>query len=60
MNPVAIAFAVAVPAAFVAGVLFSKSVLGEAFALKQHVTEAEIRIREDISSLLGKAAKKVG
>jgi hypothetical protein len=57
MSPTA--FALAVPAAFVAGVIFHKYVISEAQAIKQHVTDAETRIRGDISSLLSKVAAKV-
>jgi hypothetical protein len=50
--------AIAVPAAFAAGVIFHKYVISEAEKIKQHVTAAESRIREDIASLLNKAASK--
>lgn len=63
MNPIAIAFAIAVPAAFVAGVAVHKYVISEAEVVMAHVTTAvtgaETRIRADISSLLGKVAAKV-
>ncbi len=54
-----IAFAVAVPAAFAAGVVFAKYVISEANSIKQHVTEEVAQIRADLSSLLTKAAAKV-
>jgi hypothetical protein len=57
MNP--IVFAVALPAAFAAGVVFHKYVISEAQAIKQHVTDAETRIRGDIASLLSKAGSDV-
>lgn len=57
MSP--IAFAVAVPAAFAAGVIFAKYVISEANAIKQHVSEEVAEIRADLSSLLTKAAGKV-
>lgn len=44
---------------FVAGVVFSKAVLSDAAAIKEHVTAAEGRIRNDIASLLSKVAAKV-
>lgn len=56
MNP--LAFGVAVPAAFCAGVVFHKYVISEAESIKAHVSAAETRIRSDISSLLSKAASK--
>lgn len=59
MNPVAIAFAVAVPVAFAAGVIFHKYVISEAQAIKAHVTGAELRIRGDVADLLKKSAEKV-
>lgn len=54
-----IAFAVAVPAAFAAGVVFAKYVISEATAIKQHVTDEVAEIRADVSSLLTKAAGKL-
>jgi hypothetical protein len=59
MHPVAIAFAVAVPAAFAAGVLYSKYVISEAASIKEHVTAEVQEVRADLASLLEKAAKKV-
>jgi hypothetical protein len=59
MSPVAIAFSIAIPAAFAAGVIFHKYVISEAAAIKQHVTDAETRIRGDFSSLLKKAGADV-
>jgi hypothetical protein len=59
MDSVAVAFVVAVPAAFAAGVIFHKYVISEAAAIKQHVTDAETRIRGDFSSLLKKAGAEV-
>lgn len=50
MDPVVIAAAVAVPIAFAAGVIFGKYVTNEAEAIKQHVTEAETRIRADVTA----------
>ena len=38
MNPVALAFAIAVPAAFVAGVVFHSHVISDAQSIKEHVT----------------------
>jgi hypothetical protein len=58
MNPIAVA--VLVLAAFAAGVVFNKYVISEAEKIKRHVSEAETRIRGDISSLLSKGAAKVG
>lgn len=52
-------FAVAVPAAFIAGVAVHRYVISEAQAIKLHVSQAEARIRADISSLLSKAASKI-
>lgn len=52
-------FAVAVPAAFVAGVVVHKYVLSEAQAIKLHVSQAEARIRADFQALLNKAASKL-
>lgn len=49
----------AVPAAFAAGVLFHKYVISEAQSIKQHVSEAEARIRGDVQFLLNKAASKL-
>jgi len=59
MDPVLYIFLVVSPLAFIAGVVFHKYVISEADAIKSHVTAAEGRIREDISSLLGKIAAKV-
>lgn len=56
MNPVL--FAVAVPAAFVAGVVVHKYVISEAEKIKLHVSEAEERIRGDLAGLLVKLAVK--
>lgn len=44
---------------FVAGVVFSKTVLSEASAIKQHVTDAESRIRADVAAALAKVSSKV-
>lgn len=51
--------AIAVPAAFAAGVIFHKYVISEANSIKQHVTAEVAEVRADIASLLGKAATKV-
>ena len=59
MSPVAIAFSIAVPAAFVAGVVFHKYVISEAQSIKAHVTAEVEKVRQDFSSLLSKAAAKV-
>jgi len=52
-------FAIAVPAAFVAGVIFHKYVLSEAAAIKAHVTAEVAEVRADIASLLSKASQKL-
>lgn len=57
MNP--FIFALVVLAAFVAGVVFHKYVVSEAASIKQHVTDAEARIRADVANLLKSAANKV-
>lgn len=57
MNP--FIFALVVFAAFVAGVVFHKYVVSEAASIKQHVTDAEARIRDDVANLLKSAANKV-
>lgn len=54
-----LALSIAVPAAFAAGVIFHKYVVSEAAAIKQHVTQAEERIRLEIVSALRSAANKV-
>ncbi len=59
MHPVAIAFAVVVPGAFAAGVLFSKYVISEAAAIKAHVTDEVSAVRMDLATALGNLAKKV-
>jgi hypothetical protein len=45
--------------AFVAGVIFNKYVISEAAAVKAHVTAEVTKVREDVASLLEKAAGKV-
>lgn len=57
MNPLTLA--VAVPVAFLAGVVAHKYVLSEAQAIKLHVSQAEARIRADFQALLNKAAGKL-
>jgi hypothetical protein len=57
MNPVV--FAIAVPAAFVAGVVFHKYVVSEAAAIKQHITATEERIRTDVANALKDWPKKL-
>lgn len=59
MNPVALAFALSLPAAFVAGVVFHKYVISEAEKIKAHVTAEVQEVRADIASLLSKVAAKV-
>jgi len=60
MNPVALAFAIAVPAAFVAGVVFHSHAISQAQSIKEHVTAEIEEVRAHIHSLLDKAASKVG
>lgn len=57
MNP--LVFASALPAAFVAGVVFHKYVVSEALAIKEHVTAEVAEVRADIASLLDKAKSKI-
>lgn len=58
MNPVVFfVFAIALPAAFGAGVVFHKYVISEAEAIKQHVIDAEERIRADVQNVLKAVAK---
>lgn len=57
MNPTV--FAVAVPAAFVAGVIFHKYVVSEAASIKEHVTAEVAEVRADVASVLQKAAGKL-
>ncbi len=59
MNPVALTFSIAVPVAFVAGVLFHRYVVSEASAIKAHVTAEVEEVRGDIASLLAKVAAKL-
>lgn len=54
-----IAFAIGVPVAFMAGVVAHKYVMGEAAAIKAHVTAEIEEVRADLNSLLTKAASKV-
>jgi hypothetical protein len=42
--------AFAIGAAFAVGVIFGKYVISEAEAIKKHVTEAEARIRADVTA----------
>lgn len=58
MDPVVIV-AIAVVVAFFAGVVVHKYVVSEAQSIKQHVTEAEARIRGDFQGLLNKAGSKL-
>lgn len=58
MNPLVV-FAVAIPAAFAAGVIFHKYVVSEAAAIKDHVTAEIENLRIDVASVLAKAASKV-
>lgn len=52
MDGVIVALLIAMPVGgFAAGVIFHKYVISEAAALKQHVTEAETRIREEWAAL---------
>lgn len=51
--------AIAVPAAFVAGVIVHKYVISEANSIKQHVTAEVAEVRADIASLLSKVGAKV-
>ena len=57
MDPAAYAFAIAVPAAFVLGVLFHKYIVSESAAIKQHVTDEVAEIRADVAALGGKVSK---
>jgi hypothetical protein len=57
MDPVAYAFAIAVPSAFVLGVLFHKYIVSESAAIKQHVTDEIAEARADIGALGGKISK---
>jgi hypothetical protein len=57
MEPVAYAFAIAVPAAFVLGVLFHKYIVSESAAIKQHVTDEVAEVRADVAALGGKVSK---
>jgi hypothetical protein len=59
MNPIAVAFSVAVPAAFAAGVVFHKYVISEAEKIKQAVLASEQRIRTDVASFLTKTGGDV-
>lgn len=47
------------PAAFVAGVVFSKYVLSEAASIKAHVTEEVSALRAEVAAALTGLAKKV-
>jgi hypothetical protein len=52
MDSVIVALLVVVPlGTFAAGVYFQKYVISEAEAIKQHVSDAETRIREEVSAL---------
>ncbi|HZC24700.1 MAG TPA: hypothetical protein VE866_15270 [Candidatus Binatia bacterium] len=51
--------AIAVPAAFVAGVVFHAVVVSQAAKIKQDLDAAETRIRADISALLKKGGTDV-
>ena len=56
MSPTVAAFAV--PAAFVAGVVFHKYVISEAEKVKSFVQQSEARIRADVQVALQKLASK--
>jgi hypothetical protein len=58
MNPIVV-LALAVPAAFGAGVVFHKYVISEAVGIKQHVTASEERIRTDVANALKGLAGKI-
>lgn len=52
MDSVIVALLIAMPlGGFVAGVVFHKYVISEAEAVKQHVTDAEKRIRDEFSAV---------
>jgi len=57
MNPVA--FAIAVPVAFAAGVIFHKYVISEAEAIKDHVTAEAAEIRADVMNAVKSVANKL-
>jgi hypothetical protein len=59
MDPYEITLAIAVPAAFAAGVIFHKYVIGEAEKIKAHVTAEVDEVRADIASLLRDAKTKL-
>ena len=59
MEPVAYAFAVAVPSAFMLGVLFHKYVASEAAAIKAHVTDEIAEVRADVAAALQRVAGKL-
>lgn len=57
MSP--ILFAVAVPVAFAAGVVFHKYVISEAEKIKAHVSAEIQEVRADLASALSKLAGKL-
>lgn len=59
MYPTVIAFVVAVPAAFVAGVVFHKYIVSEAAAIRDHVSAEVAEVRADLAALLDKAKSKL-
>jgi hypothetical protein len=54
-----IAFAIAIPAAFAAGVVFHKYVISEAEAVKKHVTDEIAKVRDELSNALKSVAGKL-
>jgi hypothetical protein len=64
MNHVAVAFSIAVPAAFAAGIIVHKYVLSEVERIKTAISTvvlaSESRIRADIVTVLAKAKSDVG
>jgi len=59
MDLIAVSFAVGIPAAFAAGVVFHKYVISEAQAIKTHVSNEVSAARQDVASALQKFAAKL-
>jgi hypothetical protein len=59
MDPYEITLAIAVPAAFAAGVIFHKYIVSEANSIKAHMTAEVEEVRADIASLLREAKTKL-
>jgi|HubBroStandDraft_6_1064221.scaffolds.fasta_scaffold591859_3 hypothetical protein len=59
MDPVILAFVIAVPSAFAVGVIFHKYVVSEAAAVKAHVTAEVGKLRGDLSLAISNLKKAV-